>query len=280
MGCLGPQTQRQEYTIEELYEEIDVHRELTVDGLVEKKKFIENYLMKRRKRALDVWAKVSKGATKACALYDDDRSGDLCLYDVEVYFSFQYNAYTDGKTIYFTHRMVDFLKTDEELATVMAHEVAHGIMGHIPAGILNFFITRIASSLFDTIAINHGINNFDDYARQLAEEGLLAYSREFEHEADYVGLYIMKEAGYDITTAPNVWRRFSQKNGYEDFAITTTHPSNPERFILLNKTVDEIHEKARKGEELMPNPVEFGLSHDHNHKQGEANTLSRRDRAF
>src|ERR1041385_1785203 len=53
------------------------------------------------------------------------------------------NAWTDGKTVWITRGMLRFLKSDDELATVLGHEVGHALRGHIRQGVTqDLFATR------------------------------------------------------------------------------------------------------------------------------------------
>ncbi|MCM8804868.1 MAG: M48 family metalloprotease, partial [Candidatus Omnitrophica bacterium] len=79
--------------------------------------------------------------------------------------------------------------------------------------------------------------------------------KEFEKEADYLGTYIAAVSGYDITNAANLWRKMAAEYpGSTKDIFLATHPSSPERYILIEKTVKEIKEKQEKG---LPLKVEF-----------------------
>ena len=62
-----------------------------------------------------------------------------------------------------------------------------------------------------------------------------------EAEADYVGMYILANAGYEYANASDLWRRMSQKDP-DAIWLSTTHPSNPERYVALprHNFIDEI----------------------------------------
>jgi predicted Zn-dependent protease len=72
-----------------------------------------------------------------------------------------------------------------------------------------------------------------------------------EKEADYVGLYLSARAGYDISQAPDFWRRFPAAIG--DFSFS--HPGNAERAAALAATRDEILAKRERREPLVPTPA-------------------------
>ena len=70
-----------------------------------------------------------------------------------------------------------------------------------------------------------------------------------EKEADYVGLYLTARAGYDISLAPEFWRRFPAIGG----DLGWSHPDMPERAAALAATRDEILEKVKLDQPLVPN---------------------------
>ena len=154
------------------------------------------------------------------------------------------NAYADGENIYITKGFTRFAN-DLELSTVIAHEIAHNGMQHIEAKQKN----SAGGLILDILII--GTTGIDIGARNIAAG---AYSKEFESEADYVGLYIMANAGLDIEQAPNVWRRIAVESPEGiDKNISSFHPSTPERFVSMQNAIEEISAKIRNGEKLVPN---------------------------
>ena len=155
------------------------------------------------------------------------------------------NASADGKSVQITSGMMRFAETDEELATVVGHELAHNLMGHIDSKRGNIALGFLVDLLFAGFGVNTG-GVFSDMAGQ-------SYSQEFETEADYVGLYLMARAGYDIAGSPNFWRRMGVRNpGSIRTNHAASHPSAPYRFVSLDKTVEEIERKKAAGLPLRP----------------------------
>ncbi len=156
------------------------------------------------------------------------------------------NASADGNTIVVTQGMMSFATTDDELALVVGHELAHNSMRHIDAKRLNAFGGLLIDILFAVL----GANTQGAFSNMAAQ----AYSQEFEAEADYVGLYINELADYEIQDAAYFWRRMGVKHpGSIDKSHATSHPSSPERFVSIEDTINEINQKKAAGEELMPN---------------------------
>jgi beta-barrel assembly-enhancing protease len=79
----------------------------------------------------------------------------------------------------------------------------------------------------------------------------LAFSVNFEREADYVGAYYATRAGYDLTGAEEIWRAFSLENP-DDIRIGRTHPVTPVRFVQMQKVVAEIADKTAPQRSIGP----------------------------
>jgi predicted Zn-dependent protease len=161
------------------------------------------------------------------------------------------NAYADGQRVVVFPEMVAFTKTDEELALVLSHEMAHNIMEHPAAQKQNVGMAGIAGALADALAQSQGFQTGGALANVGQQVAVLRYSKGFEREADYVGMYILARSGYAITDAPKFWRRMSKKNP-DGIYVGSTHPTNPDRYVALSKTIAEIEAKRGAGAPLFP----------------------------
>lgn len=161
------------------------------------------------------------------------------------------NAYADGKNIVIYKGMMDFFKTDEEVALVFSHELAHNSMKHIDAKKKNATLGGLLGLVLDIAAATAGVNTDGNFSRLGSGLAGNAYSVDYEQEADYVGLYFMKKANYDIDNAADFWRRMAVTNS-KAITVKTSHPTTSERFVAIEATVKEIKEKIEKGEPLIP----------------------------
>ena len=168
-----------------------------------------------------------------------------CDYPVSVLMDDALNAFADGEAIYVTSGMMRFANSDNELAFVVGHELAHNMMSHVDAKETNFWL----GTIFDLIAAGYGLDTQHLFGRLGAE----AYSQEFENEADYVGLYYIERGGYDISEAPTFWRRMAAENpdSIKD-NYSSTHPSSSERFVRMENTIEEIRAKQQSSQLLVP----------------------------
>lgn len=147
-----------------------------------------------------------------------------CDYPVKLKMTSTVNAYATGKSIIMTAGMMDFVDLDAELAAIIGHELAHNEMGHIRKIITNLLLSGYATR----------------------------YTRDFESEADYVGLYYAARAGYAIEGVGQMWRRLG-KLTVRPIVRAKTHPAFPDRFVRLAAARNEIKAKQTAGEPLEPN---------------------------
>ena len=153
------------------------------------------------------------------------------------------NAFADGDNVVITKGMMRFAKDDTELSLVISHEVAHNAMGHITSKMIN----AIPGFILDMAAAVLGVNTQGGFTKITAQ----AFSQEFESEADYVGLYMMAKSGMKIDDAPNFWRRMATAHpGNINTNHAASHPATPQRFLALEKTVQEIKNKISNGQPL------------------------------
>lgn len=175
----------------------------------------------------------------------------ICGYPIAVPGDQELNAYADGDSIVIPRGMVRFAASDTELALVIGHEMAHNAMGHIDAKMRNQMAGAIGGAILDGLLLAATGVQTDAFTRAGAQAGANAYSKGFESEADYVGLYFMARAGYDISDVESFWRRMAAENP-QGITFGSTHPTSAERFVALAAARDEIRAKQLTGEPLRP----------------------------
>ncbi len=182
----------------------------------------------------------------------------ICNYPVILTQDNIVNAFADGERILMTQGIVNYSKDENEIALIIAHELAHNDRGHIEAKKKNMLVLGSVGFIIDLMTIYYSggtaggnAENTDLWTRI----GAQAYSVEFEKDADYGGVYYAERAGYDISNAHKFWERIGSENP-KQIAISSTHPATAERYIQIKKTVEEINEKKAKGLALVPNEKE------------------------
>ncbi|HEY0627264.1 MAG TPA: M48 family metalloprotease [Allosphingosinicella sp.] len=173
-----------------------------------------------------VTVEYARGSVRGAATLAPEQG---CLSRVQLVPGAKLNARADGTYVQVTSRLVDFVKSDDELALVVAHEMAHNILSHR---------TRL-----DAQKVSRGIlKTFDGSAGKI---------KATEVEADYLALYLMARAGYDVNAAPGFWKRFGPGGIFEIFA-DGTHPGKGSRIEAAERTIAEIRLKQQQGLPLMP----------------------------
>ncbi|MEW6429004.1 MAG: M48 family metalloprotease [Thermodesulfobacteriota bacterium] len=178
---------------------------------------------------------------------------EICGYGIDLVAADAVNAMADGKNIILTYGMLRFVETDLELATVLSHELAHNIMAHREAALQNAKVGGAVGLVFDIAAAAFGVNTQGAFTRAGMNAGSRHKSQEFEMEADYVGLYLLAQAGYPVDGAPDFWRRMAAGHPESiEESLHGSHPSSAQRYTALEKTVAEINDKRAQGKPLQP----------------------------
>lgn len=131
-------------------------------------------------------------------------------------------------------------KTDDEIASVIAHEIAHVTAKHVHEKLSQDMAVRtvgLVGSVGMGVAGTPGLTALalESAYGLTTGVGALAFDRSKEKEADYIGLMYMARAGYDPQAAITVMERLDAESANDPVqpAFLSTHPSHPERIIQL-----------------------------------------------
>ena len=164
------------------------------------------------------------------------------------------NAWTDGYTVWVTRGMLRFVKSDDELAAVLGHEMGHALRGHIRQGLAQDIVATalsIPAGLF-------GGNIAAQLAQRMVQLATSKFDRDREREADLYGLIWAYRAGYNVDEGKEVFHRIAvEMPGSMERGFLSTHPTAPERFLALDRIAatlkagqDPIQVFGPKGEEM------------------------------
>lgn len=248
-ACVAPTTMRPNVSQEELAQEAAAQQEMIEQNQRGRAVHYTKSTDEMRGQIERVWGRVQEAGADMCTELGGQPQS--CMYDLGVEQSDALNAYADGTKIVVSTAMLNFVNSDEELALVLSHEMAHNMLNHVRAGQTNAMAGGIFGTLADALLQSQGVNTGGALSKVGSNMGIIRYSKQFESEADYVGLYIMTRAGYQTKDAPHFWRRFSVEDPRGMYG-GQTHPSNPERFVALNKTIAEIEAKKKAKMPLIP----------------------------
>lgn len=148
------------------------------------------------------------------------------------------NAWTDGEAVWVSRGMMRFLKSDDELALVLAHEMAHAYRGHIPYLRAKHIIEAAVGVVLDMFAPGSG-----RAAVILMDTAAKKFDRDQEREADLHGLIWAHKAGYDVSVGRELWRRMAIEIPESiESGFLSSHPSSAERFLSLQRLAAMLKE--------------------------------------
>jgi predicted Zn-dependent protease len=160
-------------------------------------------------------------------------------YHVNILDSSEINAFaTSGGHIFITRGLIDSADSEDALAGVIAHEIAHIQFQHSIKAITN---SRINQALMVTgisaagVAANMDVKELTDVFNQSVGEivnTLLnkGYSRDQEYDADNFALALLAAAGYSPSGLIDMLRQLEKTQGSQAGGFNKTHPSPAERL--------------------------------------------------
>jgi predicted Zn-dependent protease len=171
-------------------------------------------------------------------------------------FSWEFNLVEDkeinafcmpgGKIVVYTGLMA-LVGSDDELAVVLGHEVAHAVAKHSNERMSQQMVAQAGAA-----AVGYATQERSAMVQAAASGiyglgaqygALLPFSRKHESEADYMGLVLMTMAGYDPDAAPAFWRKMSANSGGKTPELLSSHPSDATRTAALQKAIPEVKAK-------------------------------------
>lgn len=170
-------------------------------------------------------------------------------WEVNLIGSKQINAFCmpGGKIAFYTGILDQLKLTDDEVAMVMGHEMAHALREHARARIAKSQGTGTLLSLGAQLL---GLGQLGDMAASIGTQLLtLRFSREDETDADLVGLEMAARGGYNPQAAVSLWEKMGQAGGGANGpSFLSTHPSGPARIQQLQANVPKVqglYQRAR-----------------------------------
>lgn len=162
----------------------------------------------------------------------------------------QINAFCmPGGKIVVYEGLLNLVSSDDELAVVVGHEVAHAVAKHSNERMSQQLMTQYGAQILTQALSNKSaaIQKAGNTIYGLgAQYGLtLPFSRKHETEADYMGLIFMTMAGYNPNVAVTFWQKMSAGNGAAIPEFMSTHPSDATRIRDIQKILPELN-KYRK----------------------------------
>ncbi len=162
-------------------------------------------------------------------------------WEVNLIGSQQVNAFCmpGGKIAVFSGLLQKLQLTDDEVAMVLGHEMAHALREHARERIAK---EQGTSAILSLGAQLFGLGQLGNVAANVGTQLLtLKYSRDDETEADLVGLELGARAGYNPQAAVSLWEKMGRaSSGGTGLAFLSTHPASPDRMHRLQENVPRV----------------------------------------
>lgn len=161
----------------------------------------------------------------------------------------QVNAFCmPGGKIVVYEGLMNLVASEDELAVVVGHEVAHAVAKHSNERMSQQMLTEYGAQILSA-AVSEKSAAIQSMAAQVyglgAQYGLtLPFSRKHELEADYMGLILMTIAGYNPDVAIGFWQKMSA-DGQQVPEFMSTHPSDAKRIKEIEKELPKIKEQLQ-----------------------------------
>ena len=173
-------------------------------------------------------------------------------WEVNTITSKQLNAFCmpGGKIMFYSGLIQNLKLSDDEIAVIMGHEIAHALREHSREQVSQAMAAQA------TIGIGAALLGLGDLTANLAStayEALIAtrFSRSDESEADRIGLELSARAGYDPRAGVTLWKKMlSASQGGNPPELLSTHPAEGRRIEQIESllpTVMPLYEAAKQG---------------------------------
>jgi predicted Zn-dependent protease len=163
-------------------------------------------------------------------------------WEVNVIASKEINAWCmpGGKISVYTGLLETLQLTDAELAAVMGHEIAHALREHgrekASQQMAQSAVIGVGAAL---LGLGQGVADLANIAAQVTYG--LPNSREFEREADRIGVELAARAGYDPRAAVTLWQKMGRATGSGGMpGFLSTHPTAADRIQDLQKYAEQV----------------------------------------
>ena len=178
-------------------------------------------------------------------------------WEVNVEKNDQLNAYCmpGGKIMVYSGLINKLKATDDELAAVIGHEIAHALREHgrermSQAYVQQFGLQALAAIV--TKGTSATVGNVSAQAAGLGSQLFFALpnGREQERESDKIGLELAARAGYNPDAAVTLWQKMDAQGGAKPPEFLSTHPASANRIAELRALAPKVrplYEAAKAG---------------------------------
>jgi predicted Zn-dependent protease len=182
-------------------------------------------------------------------------------WEVNVVNSKELNAFCmpGGKIVFYTGILEQLKLTDDEVAMIMGHEMAHALREHARERMGKTAATRIGANLLSGLL---GLGSVGDTVLNMGGQLLtLKFSREDESEADLVGMELAARTGYDPRAGVTLWNKMAAAAKGAPPQFLSTHPSSATRIQEIQANLGKVQtlfERAPKPTQRWDAPSRTG----------------------
>jgi predicted Zn-dependent protease len=161
-------------------------------------------------------------------------------WEVNLLGSKQINAFCmpGGKIAFYTGILDQLKLTDDEVAMVMGHEIAHALREHARERMGKQAATNVGANVLSQVL---GLGRTGNAVLGASASLLtLKFSRDDETEADTVGLELAARAGYDPRSGITLWQKMQAANKGAPPQWLSTHPSGDSRIKEIERHLPQV----------------------------------------
>jgi predicted Zn-dependent protease len=161
-------------------------------------------------------------------------------WEVNLLVSKQVNAFCmpGGKIAFYTGILEQLKLTDDEVAMIMGHEVAHALREHARERMGKNAATNIGANVLGQLL---GVGNTGAQVLGMGSQLLsLKFGREDESEADLVGMELAARAGYNPRAGVSLWQKMGAASKGAPPQFLSTHPSGPKRISNIEGNLPKV----------------------------------------
>lgn len=168
-------------------------------------------------------------------------------WEVNVEKNDQLNAYCmpGGKIMVYSGLIEKLNATDDELAAVIGHEIAHALREHGRERMSQGYLQQFGLQALAAVLTRGGSTLAGNASMQAANMGTklffaLPNSREQERESDRIGLELAARAGFNPQAAITLWQKMEAQGGSKPPEFLSTHPANENRISELRELIPVV----------------------------------------
>jgi predicted Zn-dependent protease len=140
-----------------------------------------------------------------------------------------------GGQIFITDGLYDLFSSENQLAAVLAHEIAHVLARHSSQQIAK---SKLTNGLIDAVIIVSGDASAGQVSAIVSQLVNMSFSRKDEVQADQLGVYVMADAGYDPAGMIQLMEILEKTAGMRVPEFFSTHPNPENRIEKIQQAID------------------------------------------